>query len=188
MVPLKQERTVSHMEFKQVITSRCSVRAYQPQQIAPEQLQAVLEAAYNAPVGMREFDKLHLTVVQNPEIISRLVEIARGYAPEAIRAEFDPTHGAPTLIYVSESVAHSDLMTGCNTGCVMENMLLAAFDQGLGSLYMMGMVQMPAANPEPARLLGLPEGFRPVSAVALGYPVEEIAPRAVGERIATNFV
>ncbi len=176
------------MEFNKVIKLRKSVRAYRPEQITQEQLNAVLEAAHYAPVGMAQFDKLRLFVVQDPAIIAQLVEVAKGFAPPHIQGEFDPTHGAPTLIYVAESTEHDTLITGCNVGCVMENMLLAAFDQGIGSLYLMGMVQMGNNSPIPAQLLGVPEGFRLVSAVALGYPVEEIAPRTQGNGIAVTYL
>ncbi|MCD8144096.1 MAG: nitroreductase family protein [Oscillospiraceae bacterium] len=173
------------MEFNEVIRSRKSVRAYQSAQISDAQLQAVLEAAYNAPVGMGQFEKIHLTVVQNAEVIARLEAIAGAAAGQE---DFHPSYGAPTLIYVSESTEDGELITGCNVGCIMENMQLAAVDQGLGSCYLMGMVQMAKGNPETAKLLGIPEGFCTVSAVALGYPVEENTQREVGARMETNYV
>lgn len=174
------------MEYSKVIRLRKSTRAFKPEQISDEALKAVLEAAYLAPVGMAEYEKIRLTVVQDQKVIARMEEIAA----EAMggQKDFHPAYGAQTLVYVSESTADGDMITGCNTGCIMENMMLAAVDQGLGTVYLMGMVQAPGPNPEIPQLLNLPEGFRPVSAVALGYAAEPAEEREVTEKIVTNYV
>lgn len=173
------------MEFTNVTRTRQSVRAFKSQQISDAQLQAILDAAYNAPVGMGKFENFRLIVVQNADVIAKLEACGAAVVGEK---DFHPSYGAPTLIYVCESTEDADLLTGANVGCIVENMLLAAVDQGLGGCYLMGMVQIPKDSPEPAKLLNVPEGFRPVSAVAVGYPVEPVSERQVGARIETSYV
>ena len=173
------------MEFSLVTRTRQSVRAFEARQITDEQLAAVLDAAYNAPVGMGQFEKIQLIVVQSPEVIGKLEAIAGAAAGQE---DFHPAYGAQTLIYVCEAAEDGELITGCNTGCIVENMLLAAVNEGLGGIYLMGMVQMANANPETAKLLGVPEGFRAVSAAGIGYPAAPVGVREVGARMATSYV
>lgn len=173
------------MEFINAVTLRQSVRAFQPRQISDAQLQAVLKAAYHAPVAMGKVETVHLTVVQNPQVLEKLNAVFREVVGDPAAA---PTYGAPTVIFVSAPAANEDILNGANAAVVVENMLLAAADQGLGGVYLFGISQATQGRPEPAQLLGLPEGFRTVSAAAIGYPVEEPAPRQLGVRFETNYV
>lgn len=173
------------MEFTDVIKLRQSVRAFRPEQVTDEQVQAVLEAAYNAPVSMGKTDNIHLTVVQNPEILDKLNAV---FSQVVGNPDAKPTYGAPTLIYVSAPSSNEDILNGANAAVVVENMLLAAVNQGLGGVYLFGISQATQGRPEPAQLLGLPEGFRTVSAIALGYPAQEPAPRQLGVRYETDYI
>jgi nitroreductase len=173
------------MEFQSVITLRQSVRAYKPEQITQAQLDAVLEAAYNAPVAMGQTENIHLTVVQSAAVLDQLNAV---FAETVGNPEAKPTYGAPTLIVVSAPKDNEDILNGANAAVVVENMLLAAADQGLGGVYIFGLCQATKGRPEPAQLLELPEGFTAVSAIALGTPAEQPAPRALGVRYATNVV
>ena len=58
------------MEFNKTIAARQSVRKFTEAQITNEQLKAILEAANAAPACMGQYDHLHLTVVQKPEILA----------------------------------------------------------------------------------------------------------------------
>ena len=59
------------MEFNKTIAARQSVRKFTEAQITDEQLKAILEAANAAPACMGQYDHLHLTVVQKPEILAQ---------------------------------------------------------------------------------------------------------------------
>jgi nitroreductase len=173
------------MEFNQVVTLRQSVRAFQPQQVSEAQLNAVLQAAYHAPVAMGQTENIHLTVVQNPQVLDQLNEI---FAETVGNPEAKPTYGAPTVIFVSGPKENEDILNGANAAVIVENMLLAAADQGLGGVYLFGISQATQGRPEPAQLLNLPQGFRTISAIAMGYPVETPQPRDLGVRYETNYV
>ena len=60
------------MEFNKTIAARQSVRKFTEAQITDEQLKAILEAANAAPACMGQYDHLHLTVVQKPEILAQI--------------------------------------------------------------------------------------------------------------------
>lgn len=162
------------MEFKNVIARRQSVRSYQEKQISEEQLQALLEAANAAPVCMGQFDHVHLTVVQAPEVLKR---INAKFAAAVGDENAYPTYGAPTVIYVSNLASDEEVIIGANASCVVENMLLAATEMGLASVYLFGVSQVLLNDTEIAELLKLPEGFRTVSAIAVGHATEELSER-----------
>ena len=77
-----------------------------------------------------------------------------------------------------------------NAACMVENMSLMATDLGLGHVYIYGMLRVLENNPEFAKSLELPEGFRPISGIVLGY---EKNPRTQErevplDRVATNYI
>ena len=164
------------MELKEAMQLRASCRAYRQEQITDEQLEAILDAAYLAPVGMGAFDTVRLIVVQDQEKLEKLNDLA---ADAAGNPEMRPTYGAPTLVYVCMKADTGDLLAGANVGCIMENMMLAAAEQGLGSVYLFGVCRMLEGNAGANELIGLPEGFRAISAAAVGIPEETPAAREV---------
>lgn len=61
-----------------------------------------------------------------------------------------------------------------DVGCILENMQLAATDIGLGSVYLWALLNRIPQSPQFVASLELPEGFKPVSALALGYPANRL--------------
>ena len=60
------------MNTLEAIAKRKSTRNYKPEQIPEDALQAILKAGIAAPVAMAKYDSLHITVVQNPEILAKI--------------------------------------------------------------------------------------------------------------------
>lgn len=60
------------MEFNKTLALRQSVRKFTDEQITEEQTKTILEAANAAPACMGQYDHLHLTVVQKPEILAQI--------------------------------------------------------------------------------------------------------------------
>ena len=56
---------------------------------------------------------------------------------------------------------------------IMENMILAATDMGLGSVFLLAICAALAQNPDIMKQLQIPEGFVPTAAMALGYAATE---------------
>ena len=160
------------MEFNKTIAARQSVRKFTEAQITDEQLKAILEAANAAPACMGQYDHLHLTVVQKPEI---LAQINAAFQKAVGDPNMQVTYGAPTVIYVS--CKNED----------EENMLLEAADRGLGAVYLFGVSQVLFANEEITKLLQIPEGFRTVSAIAVGTSADALQERTLGtDKISTT--
>lgn len=172
-----QQKGRYKMEFNKTLAARQSVRKFTETQITNEQLQKILEAANAAPACMGQYDHLHLTVVQKPEI---LAQINAAFQKAVGDPNVQVTYGAPTVIYVSCKNEDEEIIKGCNAGVVMENMLLEAADFGLGGVYLFGVSQVLFANEEISSLLQIPEGFRTVSAIGVGAAADALQERTLG--------
>lgn len=161
------------MEMMKVISMRKSTRSYKPEQISDESLSNIINAGCAAPVGNGAYDTVHLTVIQNSNLLNRIAKTAANIfgAPDA-----NPLYGAPTLVIVSRLPnEHFPNIEMANAACIIENMNLAATDAGIGSVYILGALCAFNADKELLKELNLPEGFVPVSGIALGYSVEPLS-------------
>lgn len=156
------------METMKAIARRKSTRAYKQDQIPDDVLNSILAAGCAAPVGMGKYDSLHLTVIQNKEILK---DISAGVA-KAINMDTDPLYGAPTVVLVSSKGAAMPGIDYANTGCILENMMLAATDKGISSVFLWGAAVCAGSDAELQKRLAVPEGFKPIGSVALGYSAE----------------
>lgn len=162
------------MEFTKALAMRQSVREFKDEQITDEQLQAVINAAYFAPVGMAQFDNIRLIAIKSQEVMAALREELAKNAPPQMG---DPSRGAAALIYVCQKADDPEALAFSNTGAIMETMLLAAANEGIGAFYMMGGVMMNLGNEKVNELIQLPEGFAPRAAIALGVPAAPVVER-----------
>ena len=171
------------MNVLDAIVSRKSIRAYTGEQIAEEELQAILKAAYAAAVGMAKYDTLHLTVIQDPAL---LAEIDRNAADFFNNPDAHPLYGAPTLIVVS--TCENGNVPSANVAMLVHSMALEAVELGIGHVDIYGATAGLAMNPDLVAKLGLPEGFVPTGSIALGKTDETYVPREIPERIGLNRI
>jgi len=155
------------METIKAIAKRSSVRAYKPEQISEDALNFILSAGCAAPVGMKKYDSLHITVIQDKEILGRISSIVR----QMMKTDNDPLYGVPALILLSSAEAPAPGLDYVNAACVIENMLLAAADRGIGSVIVWASALAVEADAELKAALKLPEGFKAVLGAGFGYSV-----------------
>jgi nitroreductase len=148
------------------IEKRKSTRGFKADQIPASALDAILKAGNEAPVGTGNFASLHFTVVQNADLLKKISEAATRGTP---RAGTDIFYGAPTVIIVSSAAQPVPGLDLADAGAIVQNFLLAATDLGIDSVYIFGVISIPAAESELLKEIGIPEGFKPVSSAALGY-------------------
>ena len=158
-------------KFLEIIRTRRSYRSYQPEQITDEQLNAVLEAGTYAPTS-RGLQSPFIVAIQNEELKARLAKMNA----EIMGVTTNPYYDAPTYVLV---FVPADAPNGIqDASLVMENMMLAAHAQGLGSCWIHREREM-FATEEGKELMqqwGLPEGLIGIAALALGYPNGEPSP------------
>lgn len=164
-------------EVLSAIAARRSCRAYQPEQIKPEELDAVLTAGTWAPTGMNRQSPV-IVAVQDKETRDKLSAINASI----MGSNGDPFYGAPTvLVVLADRNAHTHVEDG---SLVMGNLLLAASSIGLGSCWIHRAKETFETEEGKAllRKWGLdPEKYRGVGNCILGYPapggVKPAAPR-----------
>jgi len=166
------------------IAARRSTRKFTGEQISPEQLDALLNAAIWAPSGGNNQTWL-FTAIQKEDVLQRLNELTR----EAFRhwipdddypgkhrmkdaVEHDSYcfyHHAPTLIIASNRPHYENAMADC--ALALENIFLAAHSMKLGSCYINQLHWLRDDGGVRAYLaeLGIPREHTICSAAAVGF-------------------
>ena len=147
------------------LKSRRSIRSYRPEQIQPEELEAVLEAGSYAPTGMGMQSPV-MVALQDRETIARLSRMNAAI----MGSDGDPFYGAPTVVVVLADTSRSTWVE--DGSLVLGNLMNAAHAIGLGSCWVhrARQVHETGAGKELLRRWGVPEGYAGVGNCILGYP------------------
>ena len=135
-------------------------------------------------VGGADFKSLKLYAVQDPELLKAIDESSAKMRPGS-----HPLYGAPTLVVLAskESILKSIEFT--NAGCVIQNMMVAAADLGIDSIYLWMSMYGINNDPEIIKKLGFPEGFTCVGTMALGYEAKAFPKlKADEQRIEVTYI
>lgn len=151
------------MDTLQALATRKSVRKFTQQSLSQEDIRKILSAGMSGPscVNSRPWS---FVVVTDKEMLGRMAE-ANGRPAEPLR-------GAAMGILVCGDLERAfkpapeywviDAATAC------QNMILAAHDLGIGSVWLGTYPQMERVKAQ-AKLFGLPESIVPHSIIAFGY-------------------
>ncbi|AXK39595.1 NADPH-dependent oxidoreductase [Crenobacter cavernae] len=152
-----------------------SVRSYLDTPVAPELLDAILDAAWKGPTSING-QQLSLVVVQDAERRKKIAEIAGGQpwiaqAPVFITlvADFYKTHLGMENAGHEQVIHHSVegfAVAAVDAGIALGNLMTAARSAGLGVVPIGGIRRDPQAMVE---LLELPELTFPLVGVAMGH-------------------
>lgn len=85
----------------------------------------------------------------------------------------DPLYHVPTLIIISTTKAAVQHVEYFNVACIVENMLLAATNLNIGSIYLTYFLIAIRERKDLLKELAIPKGYEPISAVGLGYTETE---------------
>ena len=156
------------MEYTELIARRHSVRAYRPDPLEDEKLQAVLEAARLAPTAANR-QPFQLIVMHTA---GREQEIGKIYRrPWFVQAPLViGVCAISSLAWVRESDRFNARLI--DAAIVADHLILAATNLGLGTCW------IAAFNVEAARaVMQLPDEAEPVIFTPLGYPADEPGPK-----------
>jgi len=165
------------METLEAIRTRRSVRKFSDRPVEPEKLQAVLEAARQAP-SWANMQCWRFVVVEDQATkaqISSLSFVEAYFGPKGYKS--NPAQKAlaeaPVVIVACGEPTQSGELRGqqyylTDVGIATQNLMLAAHDLGLGTVFV-GVFD----EEQLGELLGIPPELRIVGLFPLGYPREE---------------
>ncbi|MDD5731082.1 MAG: nitroreductase family protein [Candidatus Omnitrophica bacterium] len=145
------------METLECISKRVSVREYAQKPVAKDLLEKMVDAGRRAPTA-RAVEPWEFIVITDKEELSALSRIA-DHGP------FLKDAAGCIAVYCQDTKYY--LEDGC---AATENILLAAADLGLGACWVAG-DKKPYAK-EVSGLLGVPEGFKLISLISIGWPLK----------------
>lgn len=165
------------METLAAIKTRRSVRRFSNQPVEPEKLQAVLEAVQQAPSWSNK-QCWQLVVVQDQEVRNKISELSfvesffAAYGYKSNPAQKGLAEAPVVIVGCADPHLSGDLYGQqyymADMGIATENLMLAAHDQGLGSVFV-GVFD----EEQLKQLLNIPAEIKIVGLFPLGYPAAD---------------
>jgi len=185
------------MELKQAIRLRHAVRSYTRHSVAEQDVHRLLEAAVRAPNARNE-QPWSFAIVQNRDLLQRYSDQTKLLLSSEGTTEspagrallhspgFDVFHGAGTLIVICARIDNEYAEADC--WLAAENLMLTAFDLGLGSCPVGSAVRVLNSKQVKAEL-DIPREIAAMAPIVLGYsdeaaslPTPRAAPRVLSFR------
>lgn len=146
------------MKFDEVILQRHSVRKFTQKCVDCAVIRKILDGGMCAPVSMKRYSNIKFTVIKSDE---------KKRALNQLFMTPSPFYNANVLILISakeEDVAH---ITDFNVACIVENMMLAATNYGVGSIFLTKFLL--EIQDELRELFDIDDDYTTFAAVGLGY-------------------
>jgi len=148
------------MEIIEAIKKRRSIRQFQKKPIPPDILESLVDAGRFAATARNE-QPWEFIIVRAGEALKKLAALAENGRFLADSAACIAVYSRDTKYFLED---------GC---AATENILIAAASLGLGSCWVAG--DKKPYCPDVNYLLGVPIGYKLVSLIALGYPLDNNA-------------
>ena len=158
------------METLKTLKTRRSCRAYKPERVEAEKIDAIVEAGTYAATGMGKQSPI-IIVVQDQEVRDKLSKMNA----EIMGVDFDPFYGAQDLLIV---LANKDVPTYIYDGSlVMGNLMNAAADLGVSSCWIHRAKEEFESEygKELLKKLGIEGNYEGIGHLVLGYAAKEAA-------------
>lgn len=183
-------------ETIEVIKSRRSHRKYGPEPLSGAELEAIVETAIYAPSAMNQ-QKWHFTVISDRDTLDWMMDIIREnlsnsgievLANRVKEPDFNVFHHAPAVVMVTAE--ENARFTEIDCGAAAQNIALAAESLNIGSC----LIAMPeflfasGNTSEIKKKLGIPENYRHVISVTLGYKKETAPPAPPKNKDVINYI
>ena len=167
------------METYKAILTRRSIRKFRYAPIKTSTLEKLLKAGMYAP-SARNTQSWQFVVITSRKILKDIPKV-HPYS------KMCRTAGAAIIVCADLRIESSLKYNSLNCANASMNILLAAHEMGLGSVWM-GVYPRPARIKDVTKLLNLPSNIVPISIIALGKPDEkkEIPDRFNKDRIHIN--
>jgi nitroreductase len=153
------------MEVLEAIFNRRSIRQYTDRPVSDDVIETLLKAAMYAPSAVNK-QPWHYIVFRDREIVEKIILFHQN-ASMLRKAD------AAILVCWDEELQHDTGYGPVDCSAATQNILLAAYGLGLGSVWV-GLYPRIQRMESIHALFGLPQNIRPFSIVSLGYPAEEM--------------
>jgi len=156
------------MSVYETVQKRRTIRRFNPQKVALITLRKIVDSARMGPSAMN-LQPWEFIIVDSPELVKTVFENTKwaGYLP---KEQGPPPAGQePTaFIVILKNQRFKSKWTGHDIGAAVENMILVALEEGIGSCWIASI-----NRPVIAGLLNVPDDIDIDSVLALGYPAED---------------
>jgi nitroreductase len=173
-----------HMDLNKAINNRRSVRHYSAKKVAKETLDTLLRSAVQAPSASNS-QPWAFAVIQDADLLKRYSDKAKSllltrsdeqpllakYRGMLSQTDFNIFYNAGTLVIIYAKPEGSHPEGDCCLAA--QNLMLAAYDQGLGTCWI-GFAVFLLNQPEIKAELGVPKEYTAVAPVIMGYPQGDI--------------
>ena len=151
----------------ELAVTRRSIRQYKPEPVPTPLLEKMVDAGRLAPSGAN-IQPLDFIVIDDEAVKAEILPCLKWAA--YIAPEGDPKPGQEPTAYIVVLVNTTvrEKLFEYDVGAAMENMILTAWGEGVGSCWFLNVDRDRARS-----LLNVPENYRIDSVLALGYPAEE---------------
>lgn len=168
------------MELDVTIKGRRSIRKYQKKEIPETVIKNLLDLGRYAPSSMNG-QPWYFIVIRNDQTKRALVKIKNKYCPEEkqiYKADFLQNASAVIVVCVDKKKSFNREVE--NAVLATANIMLGAYGNGLGSVYMSAYrMDDPNISAEIRRILDIPQNIDPITIIPLGYPDETPEPKTL---------
>jgi nitroreductase len=169
------------MEFSELLEKRRSIRDFEDREVPLDLIQEIISESIKAP-NAGNMQLWRFIIINNREWIKRLSDLNKktildgirenpnspfkGYEETLKREEYEVFYNAPCLVYLVGTAKSGTIYVDC--ALLAAYFMLLAAERGLGSCWIAQGAEI--KDPEILQEIGLPENYRIIAPIILGYP------------------
>jgi len=154
------------MSVLDLIRSRRSIRQFRPEPVGRDVLTKVVDAGRLAP-SAANLQPLEFVAVDDAALVKEVFGCLKWASAIAPRGNPRPGHEPQAYIAVLVNVRIREKMYEYDVGAAMENMILAALEEGVAACWLISV-----DKPKVVDVLGIPDSYKLDSILALGFPAQ----------------
>jgi nitroreductase len=155
------------------IVRRRTIRKFRPDPVTRVLLERLVDAARLAP-SAANLQPLEFVAVDDAGLRAAIFPCLKWAAYIAPAGDPGPGEEPAAYIVTLANTAIREKMFEYDIGAATQNMILAALEEGVGSCWLLSIDRDRLRS-----VLGIPDGYRIDSVLALGYPAEDPAPEVL---------
>ena len=157
-----------------VIMARRSIRQYTKQTISRDTLDRIIKCGINAPNGQNR-QAYEIRIVNNPQLLKEISDaVLKDNKDMSLKPGADNIFfGATTVVFIGNDTSYD--MSQIDCGLLGENIMLSAWEKGIGSCCMAFPIRLMKESESCAPLvqkLGFSAGYNLLYCIVMGYPNE----------------